>query len=59
MSSGKTIGAYLIERLQAHGLRDIFGIPGDFVLGFYQLLEASPIRVIGTCNELNAREAKR
>jgi indolepyruvate decarboxylase len=54
MSSGKTIGAYLIERLQAHGLRDIFGIPGDFVLGFYQLLEASPIRVIGTCNELNA-----
>ena len=49
-----TIGEYLIERLQAMGLTDIFGIPGDFVLGFYGLLEDSPIRVIGTTNELNA-----
>ncbi len=48
------IGEYLIERLQALGLRDIFGIPGDFILGFYALLEQSPIRVIGTTNELNA-----
>lgn len=49
-----TIGEYLIERLLALGLKDIFGIPGDFVLGFYGLLEDSPIRVIGTTNELNA-----
>lgn len=49
-----TIGEYLIARLQAMGLTDIFGIPGDFVLGFYGLLEDSPIRVIGTTNELNA-----
>jgi indolepyruvate decarboxylase len=51
---GKSIGDYLIERLLALGVNDIFGIPGDFVLGFYGLLEASPIRIIGTCNELNA-----
>ncbi len=49
-----TIGEYLIARLRALGLEDIFGIPGDFILGFYALLEKSPIRVIGTTNELNA-----
>ncbi len=46
-----TIGSYLIQRLQDYGLRDIFGIPGDFVLQFYGMLEESPIRVIGTTNE--------
>jgi indolepyruvate decarboxylase len=45
------IGSYLIQRLQEYGLRDIFGIPGDFVLQFYGMLEESPIRVIGTTSE--------
>lgn len=46
-----TIGGYLIQRLQEVGVRDIFGIPGDFVLQFYGMLEECPIRVIGTTNE--------
>jgi indolepyruvate decarboxylase len=46
-----SIGSYLIDRLQAYGVRDVFGIPGDFVLQFYGMLEESPIRVIGTTNE--------
>ncbi len=46
-----SIGSYLIERLQDVGVRDIFGIPGDFVLKFYGMLEDSPIRVVGTTNE--------
>ena len=46
-----SIGAYLIQRLQDVGVRDIFGIPGDFVLRFYGMLEDSPIRVVGTTNE--------
>ncbi|HQZ65231.1 MAG TPA: thiamine pyrophosphate-binding protein [Planctomycetaceae bacterium] len=46
-----TIGGYLIQRLQDIGVRDIFGIPGDFVLQFYGMLEESPIRVVGTTNE--------
>ncbi len=46
-----TIGSYLIQRLQDYGLRDIFGIPGDFVLQFYGMLEDSPINVVGTTNE--------
>ena len=47
----RTIGGYLIRRLQDYGLKDIFGIPGDFVLQFYGMLEESPIRVIGTTRE--------
>lgn len=47
----QTIGGYLIQRLQDHGLKDIFGIPGDFVLQFYDMLESSPLRVIGTTRE--------
>ncbi len=46
-----SIGSYLIKRLQDYGVRDLFGIPGDFVLQFYGMLEDSPIRVIGTTNE--------
>jgi len=47
----QTIGSYLIDRLIDHGLKDVFGIPGDFVLQFYGMLEESPIRVIGTTRE--------
>ena len=49
--SPHTIGSYLIQRLQDVGVRDIFGIPGDFVLKFYGMLEDSPIRVVGTTSE--------
>ncbi len=52
--SARSIGGYLIERLRALGVNDIFGIPGDFVLGLYGMLERSPIRIVGTCSELNA-----
>jgi len=49
-----TIGGYLIKRLIDYGLKDIFGIPGDFVLGFYGMLEESPIRVVGSTREDSA-----
>ena len=47
----QTIGGYLIDRLHHYGVHDVFGIPGDFVLQFYGMLEESPIRVIGTTRE--------
>jgi indolepyruvate decarboxylase len=50
-STPQTIGGYLIQRLQDFGVDDIFGIPGDFVLQFYGMLEESPIRVVGTTRE--------
>ncbi len=51
---GISIGQYLIQRLHDCGLRHIFGIPGDYVLGFYDQLSRSPIRVINTCDEQGA-----
>jgi indolepyruvate decarboxylase len=36
------------------GLRHIFGVPGDYVLSFYDQLEASKLKVIGTCTEIGA-----
>jgi TPP-dependent 2-oxoacid decarboxylase len=48
------IGQYLIQRLSHFGVRHVFGIPGDYVLGFYDLLEKSSLRVINTCDEQGA-----
>ncbi len=49
-----TIGGYLIQRLQDYGLSHVFGIPGDFVLQFYGMLEESPLEVVGCTREDNA-----
>ena len=49
-----TIGQYLISRLRAFGVEHVFGIPGDYVLGFYELLTHSELRVITTCDEQGA-----
>lgn len=46
-----SIGQYLIRRLQEYGIRDMFGIPGDYVLNFYSMLEASPINLVGCTRE--------
>ena len=52
-SSRKTvsIGNYLIEQLYNRGVRHIFGVPGDFILGFFNQLMESKIKVINTCDE--------
>ncbi|HXT59733.1 MAG TPA: thiamine pyrophosphate-dependent enzyme [Pirellulales bacterium] len=52
--AGLSIGDYLIRRLQEFGIRDVFGIPGDYVLGFYSMLEQSPLNLVGCCREDNA-----
>lgn len=49
--TGLSIGEYLIRRLQDYGIAHVFGIPGDYILGFYSLLEHSPIDVIGCTRE--------
>jgi indolepyruvate decarboxylase len=47
----ETIGQYLIRRLQDYRVGHVFGIPGDYVLGFYDQLCKSPIQVVGTSKE--------
>ena len=51
MSEFFTIGSLLLDRLYKLGLHHIFGIPGDYVLTLFKLLEESPIRHIGTTRE--------
>jgi indolepyruvate decarboxylase len=50
-AAGLSIGQYLIRRLQDYGIRDVFGIPGDYVLAFYSMLQQSPINVVGCTRE--------
>ena len=54
MKTSHRIGEYLIERLYNYGARHVFGIPGDYVLGFYDLIEKSKLRLINTCDEQGA-----
>ncbi len=41
-----SIGGYLIRRLADYSVHHVFGLPGDYVLGFYSMLEASPLDLI-------------
>ncbi len=54
MKTSLSIGEYLIQRLHAHGVRHVFGIPGDYVLGFYEQLRRSKLQTINTCDEQGA-----
>ena len=54
MKNGLSIGEYLIQRLHDHGVRHVFGIPGDYVLGFYDQLTHSKLKVVTTCDEQGA-----
>jgi indolepyruvate decarboxylase len=55
--SNITVADYLIARLQEIGVDHLFGVPGDFVLGFLNQVLKSQLKYIGTCNELNAAYA--
>ena len=54
MNRAPSIGEYLIQQLQAHGVRHVFGIPGDYVLGFYDQMLKSKLKVVTTCDEQGA-----
>ncbi len=49
--AASSIGRYLIDRLHAMGVDHVFGIPGDYVLTLYKLLEESPIQLVGMTRE--------
>lgn len=52
-----TVAEYLLIRLKQIGVDHIFGVPGDFVLGFFNQVLKSEVKYVGTCNELNAAYA--
>ena len=49
-----TVSDYLVQRLHDVGIGHAFGVPGAYALDFLDRLVASPVRWVGTCNELNA-----
>ena len=52
-----TVAEYLLLRLKEIGVDHLFGVPGDFVLGFLNQVLKSDLKYVGTCNELNAAYA--
>ena len=50
----ETIGSFLIRRLYEEGVDHVFGVPGDYCLTFFSLLEKSPITIVNTCDEQGA-----
>ncbi len=56
-SSRITVAEYLLARLKEIGVDHLFGVPGDFVLGFLNQVLTSDVKYVGTCNELNAAYA--
>ena len=55
METAYTVSTYLIQKLHECGVKHIFGVPGDYVLGFYdQLIRTKTLEVINMCDELAA-----
>ncbi|MDA7976673.1 MAG: thiamine pyrophosphate-dependent enzyme [Pirellulales bacterium] len=48
---GLSIGQYLISRLADYGIQHVFGLPGDYVLAFYSMLEHSEIKLVSCTRE--------
>ncbi len=53
-----TVIQYLLDRLKQLGIRDIFGVPGDFAFPINNAIcDDKELRWIGCCSELNAAYA--
>jgi indolepyruvate decarboxylase len=54
----ETVIQYLLNRLKQLGIRDFFGVPGDFAFPINNsICDDENLRWIGCCNELNAAYA--
>ena len=49
-----TIGEYLLRKLKSYDIDHIFGIAGDYIVQFFDMVEQSPIQHIGTTREETA-----
>ncbi|KAH9814831.1 thiamine diphosphate-binding protein [Melampsora americana] len=53
-----TVGEYFLARMAQLGVKQVYGVPGDYNLGFLDLIEDHPdLDWVGCCNELNASYA--
>jgi TPP-dependent 2-oxoacid decarboxylase len=52
MENTHTVSSYLIQKLHEYGIKHIFGVPGDYILGFYdELIRSNMLKVVNTCDE--------
>jgi TPP-dependent 2-oxoacid decarboxylase len=49
-----SVSEYILRRLKSLGVDHVFGIPGDFILPFFEIMADSEIEHVAACNELNA-----
>src|SRR5436190_3458816 len=54
MTHPQKIGEYLIHQLFSRNVHHVFGVPGDYVLGFFNQMEKSGMQIINTCDEQGA-----
>ncbi|MDQ6668252.1 MAG: thiamine pyrophosphate-binding protein, partial [Thermoproteota archaeon] len=55
MENTHTVSSYLIQKLHDYGIKHIFGVPGDYILGFYdELVRSNMLKVVNTCDEQGA-----
>ena len=55
LNQQNTVSSFLVQQLYDLGVRHVFGVPGDYVLGFYQYLnESKKLMIINTCDEQGA-----
>jgi TPP-dependent 2-oxoacid decarboxylase len=47
------LSEFLLGRLKILGVDHVFGVPGDYILPFFEVLDHSDIQHILPCNELN------
>jgi len=52
--NSSNVSQYLLYRLHELGAKQLFGVCGDFLLGFMEQITKSPVKQINCCNELNA-----
>lgn len=53
-----TVGEYFLARMAQLSVKQVYGVPGDYNLGFLDLIEDHPdLDWVGCCNELNASYA--
>jgi len=51
IESETSIGSYLLYALKQAGVDHVFGVPGDYILAFYDMLSKSDIQLVGTTRE--------
>ena len=54
MTEPYSVAHMLVDELRIRNVAHVFGIPGDYALGLFHVIEESPLALINTCDEQGA-----